>query len=188
MRIMYIMLNPKYISIVLVGLLAPYSANGDESALLFKSRELVAEYATLLQSELKKSMSTGGPVAAIEVCKDHAPRIAAELSDRHSVMVGRTSLNTRNADNAPDAWEVEMLTRFDSGSTLEVFESMPNGDTRYMKAIPTAAVCLVCHGEALSEDVVESLDAAYPHDQARGYEIGDIRGAFSITWPEAASD
>jgi len=173
---------------MLIGLLVPFSANGDDNALLLKSRELVAEYATLLQTELKQAMAKGGPVEAIAVCKDHAPRIAAELSDRHGAVVTRTSLKTRNADNAPDAWEKEILSRFDSGSALEAFETTSNGDARYMKAIPTAAVCLTCHGETLSTGVLESLAAAYPHDQARGYQIGDIRGAFSITWPDAITD
>ena len=50
-----------------------------------------------------------------------------------------------------------------------------------MKAIPTGEVCLACHGKDINPDVASALDAAYPQDQARGYALGDIRGAFSVS-------
>jgi hypothetical protein len=52
-----------------------------------------------------------------------------------------------------------------------------------MKAIPTAKVCLACHGSAITPEVTAALDEAYPQDQARGYAEGDIRGAFSLSKP-----
>nr|VFK61436.1 MAG: Protein of unknown function (DUF3365) [Candidatus Kentron sp. UNK]VFK69117.1 MAG: Protein of unknown function (DUF3365) [Candidatus Kentron sp. UNK] len=54
---------------------------------------------------------------------------------------------------------------------------------RYMKAIPTLEVCTLCHGASLSPDVVTKLDELYPEDQARGFKVGDIRGAFSFMQP-----
>nr|VFK10650.1 MAG: Protein of unknown function (DUF3365) [Candidatus Kentron sp. LPFa]VFK26753.1 MAG: Protein of unknown function (DUF3365) [Candidatus Kentron sp. LPFa] len=54
---------------------------------------------------------------------------------------------------------------------------------RYMKAIPTLEVCILCHGASLSPDVVAKLDELYPEDQARGFKVGDIRGAFSFMQP-----
>jgi len=155
----------------------------DESALLLKSRELVAEYATLLQAELQSAMASGGPVAAISVCKDQAPRIAADLSNSSGASVRRTSLQTRNANNEPDDWEFAVLGRFDALETAEYIEVAENGVTRYMKAIPIAPPCLSCHGVEIAPAIQEKLDQAYPHDRARGYELGDIRGAFSISWP-----
>jgi hypothetical protein len=52
-----------------------------------------------------------------------------------------------------------------------------------MKAIPTAAVCLVCHGETVEGALGEKIKALYPQDRATGYRLGDIRGAFTITQP-----
>jgi hypothetical protein len=49
-----------------------------------------------------------------------------------------------------------------------------------MKAIPTAELCLKCHGGDIDAKVAERLDALYPDDQARGYNQGDIRGAFTF--------
>ena len=52
-----------------------------------------------------------------------------------------------------------------------------------MKAIPTADLCLACHGESINPDIAAAIDEAYPEDQARGFKSGDIRGAFSLSKP-----
>jgi hypothetical protein len=174
---MYIMLNRIYGLFGICLLILPQAVIADdESALLLKSRGLTAEYASLLQTELKKAMSTGGPVAAIEVCRDLAPRVAQDLSNRSGARVRRTSLRTRNPDN------------FDTGTAKEYFDESESGNARYMKAIPTAAVCLVCHGQQIAAEIKATLDAAYPQDRARNYSLGEIRGAFSITWITDASN
>ena len=65
---------------------------------------------------------------------------------------------------------------------LEYLLQLEDGTIRYMSAIKTGAVCLVCHGDNLVDAISEKLDVDYPHDRARGYAQGDIRGAFSLTW------
>ena len=64
-------------------------------------------------------------------------------------------------------------------------EAEENGQRfwRYMKAIPTGEPCLACHGTALAPDVAETLARVYPDDQATGFDLGDIRDAFSIELP-----
>jgi len=54
---------------------------------------------------------------------------------------------------------------------------------RYMKAIPLGGVCSNCHGPVLKPEVVQKLDQYYPDDKARGFQVGDLRGAFTITQP-----
>jgi hypothetical protein len=179
------MLNKTWIFLTGLILMLPVTAAGDESALLLKSRELTAEYASLLQAELKAALSEGGPVAAISVCQDRAPAIASELSRRSGAKIGRTSLRFRNPGNAPEPWQRDVLADFDTGASQEFFDETAQGETRFMKAIPTGAVCLACHGETLAAEIEAALDEGYPHDLARGYTPGQIRGAFSIVWPVA---
>ena len=50
-----------------------------------------------------------------------------------------------------------------------------------MKAIPTAPLCLQCHGEAIAPPVAEKITKLYPEDKATGFREGDIRGAFVVT-------
>jgi hypothetical protein len=47
-----------------------------------------------------------------------------------------------------------------------------------MKAIPTGAVCLTCHGTEVKPEVLTKIKELYPNDKATGYQEGDIRGAF----------
>ena len=49
-----------------------------------------------------------------------------------------------------------------------------------MKAIPTAEACLACHGHAVESELAALIDQYYPEDQARGFEVGDLRGAFTL--------
>jgi hypothetical protein len=158
-----------------------------------QARELTKAFATRLQGELKAGLKEGGPTAAVRVCKEEAPAIAASLSEQSGWQVARTSLKTRNPENAPDEWERQVLEQFDdrqaagqpvADMTYAAVVEQDGAETyRFMKAIPTAEVCLACHGSDLSPDLVEALDKAYPEDQARGYELGDIRGAFTLSKP-----
>jgi hypothetical protein len=162
-------------------------ATADEDALLFESRNVVGSFAAELQTALQDAMAAGGPVAAIEVCKDVAPEIAERMSAETGATVGRTSLRLRNPANTPSDWQRDVLEDFVNGANDEFFERIGNNGARYMKAIKTGALCLNCHGTVLAPDVRRQLDDAYPDDQARGYYLDDIRGAFLVIWPEAGS-
>jgi hypothetical protein len=139
------------------------------------------------------AMKAGGPVNAIQVCNTRAPAIAAGFSGQKGWTVARTSLKYRNPDNAPDAWERKVLEQFEERKAngedpkqmvyAEVVEDGRTKIFRFMKAIPTGPVCLACHGEKIDAAVEAEIQALYPDDQARGFNAGDIRGAFTITQP-----
>ena len=165
----------------------------DDDRLMTESRDIVDEFAGALKGELQESMGSGGPLAAIDVCKDRAPKIASDLSRSSGAKLRRTSLRFRNPVNAPEPWEARVLREFeatasadDSGAPLEYFSREDDGTVRYMSAIRTGGVCLVCHGVGMAPEIAEKLDGEYPYDSARGYVPGDIRGAFSVTWPVPA--
>jgi len=157
-----------------------------------EAKALIKEFAGTLKDELQAAIKAGGPISAIAVCKDRAPAIAADLATRSGWEVKRTSLKPRNlALDTPDAWERQVLNRFEERKTAgEAADTLAFGAVaddagtkrfRFMKAIPTGEVCLACHGKDINPDVASALDAAYPQDQARGYALGDIRGAFSVS-------
>jgi len=158
-----------------------------------ESRIVVSDFMLQLKTELKAAMKEGGPSNAIQVCKNKAPQIAAEISEKQGWRVARTALKLRNPLNEPDAWELKVMQEFEkrkaSGEeikTLEYAEIVTNGGKkqfRYMKAIPTGEVCLKCHGNDIDPNVAATLNNFYPHDQATGFKEGDIRGAFTITQP-----
>ena len=51
-----------------------------------------------------------------------------------------------------------------------------------MKAIPVGGPCVACHGATLAEPVATKLDSLYPQDKARGYNPGELRGAFTLKY------
>ncbi len=150
----------------------------------------IKQLATELKQTLVASMQSGGPVASIETCSVKAPEIADKLSD--DLIIKRTSLKHRNPNNAPDAWEQQVLISFDKqlaeGTPIEQLVHSEkvtdeNGTKlRMMRAIPTQGLCLSCHGDkqTMSEDLVNALEKTYPNDLATGYQVGQIRGAFSV--------
>lgn len=143
-----------------------------------------------LKTELHATMVNDGPLAAIKVCNEKAMPLTAQISEQTGWSVGRTSLKVRNPANQADEWEQAQLQEFDrllaagqTPATLEVFEeNKENGKTvqRFMKAIAIEAGCLACHGETLAEPVRAKLDQLYPNDKARGYSVGQLRGAFTL--------
>jgi hypothetical protein len=180
--------------VAVAGCLTAFAAFADDAQdRAAKSREAVKEFAGGLQNALQSAMKEGGPVKAIEACNKVAPGIAADISRKNNWDVGRTSLKVRNSNNAPDAWERAVLEKFEQRKAagedptkIEHFEVVTEGGKkhfRYMKAIPTAEICTKCHGTAIDPAVGAKLKELYPNDQATGFKVGDLRGAFSIVQP-----
>ncbi len=167
--------------------------NSTPGALSEQSRDLIEQFSGRLQNELQQAMADGGPVNAIDVCKVRAPAIARELST-DGWQIRRVSLRPRNPDNAADEFERRTLRDFEDKQArgwqverLAYYKMQQHqqgerefSEFRYLKAIPTRSLCLTCHGDNMPAEVKTKLDALYPDDQARGYQLGDIRGAFSL--------
>ncbi|MCK9238631.1 MAG: DUF3365 domain-containing protein [Thiopseudomonas sp.] len=148
---------------------------------------LIPPFAQDLMATVKQAKEDGGPVKAVAACQTLAP----EIANQHSTAdwtIGRTSLKTRNRNNAPDAWERSVLANFaeraargEDAKSISHAETV-NGQFRMMKAIPIQEDCLGCHGTSIKPDITAALDEKYPDDQARGYAVGDIRGAFTLRY------
>ncbi|HAA05467.1 MAG TPA: hypothetical protein DCE18_19160, partial [Syntrophobacteraceae bacterium] len=93
-----------------------------------------------------------------------------DLTNSESKIRGHiTSANPLRPENAPDAWEAEVLKGFEAGgieahTTLEL-----SGEPylRLMRPLVVEADCLKCHG-------------------AQGYQVGQIRGGISVSMPLTA--
>lgn len=162
----------------------------DTAALEQQAQAITQQFGGQLKALLQANMMAGGPVQALQVCKTNAPQIARQVSADQGWTVARTSSKVRNPANTADAWEARILAdwadKIGKGAPVEGLKVSAlveqNGQTvyRYMQAIPTAQMCLNCHGSELSGPVKESLQALYPQDQATGFRVGDLRGAFSL--------
>lgn len=159
--------------------------------------KLSAQFLGELKSALVEEMQQGGPAAAIGVCTDLAPEIAGRLSRETGWRVTRVGTRVRNPLlGMPDPWEQQALQKLqqelDSGaqpplSHSEIVEEPGGRYFRYVRAINVGGPCLACHGskDQMSSEVRHLLAERYPHDQATGYALGDLRGAVSIKQPLA---
>lgn len=185
--------NPLILAVVTWLLATPTAAAGglDEPAWITDSREAARALGASLLSELAGALADS-PVAAIEVCSERAPAIAAAESGRRGATLGRTALGFRNPANAPADWQRAVLERFarelaagaDPASLEHAEEVVAEGvlERRWMKPIMTVPLCLPCHGEALAPEVAAAIAARYPQDRATGFAAGDLRGAFYVVW------
>lgn len=156
-----------------------------------QARAAVAAYSSALKSELSAALHAGGPLEAITVCNVRAPSIAKSVSLDSGMDLSRVSLRNRNPGNAPNAWQAAVLEEFEArlatGENIdaltwqEIADSDGRQEFRFMQAIPTASLCLACHGEVLAPPVAAKLAELYPDDKATGFREGDLRGAFVVT-------
>jgi hypothetical protein len=172
---------------------APARAEDSVPEWLVKSRAITQQLGAALKAELGAAIAKSGPAGAIDVCRTRAPEIAAKLSSESGATVTRTALRVRNPANAPDDLQRAVLEQFDDDlkaghveQPLEAAVEINRGgskERRYMRAIPTDAMCLTCHGTSLAPDVAAVIAKQYPADRATGFATGQLRGAFSVVWP-----
>lgn len=163
----------------------------DKAALAEEAKTAIKMYGGSLKAELQTAMQTGGPINALAVCQTKAPEMAKTVSASQQLQVSRVSLRNRNpVMGVPSEWQAQVLNDFEArkvkGEALEslvyseLVESNGKQEFRFMKAIPTEAICLTCHGSDISPAVMTRLTELYPQDKATGFKEGDLRGAFVV--------
>jgi hypothetical protein len=175
--------------------LAAASAFAADAGLLDDARAAAMSVPPRLVAALQEEIAKSGFDGAIDVCRDQAPQMAKEASEKTGWQIRRVSLKNRNPKAVPDAWEQAVLQDFnrraaagENPATLEKGEVVAEGGMkvyRYMKALPTQPLCLNCHGAPadLSPAVKARLAERYPNDKATGYAVGQIRGAMTLKRP-----
>ena len=161
---------------------------GDLKARTLVARQHAKALGGALKARLQEAIGQGGLVKGIEACKLEAGPIAKAISG-NGWTVGRTALRVRTPANTPDAWEREQLiafsnqlsAQFDGPLEASHYDSA-TGEFRYLKAIKTDEICTACHGQSVAPRVQAAIDDAYPEDEAMGFDIGTLRGAFTLTY------
>lgn len=168
---------------------APADGAADEAL----ARKAMQRYGQRLREELTSAMQRGGPVAAVDVCHTAAPAVAEEVERELGVRVGRVAVldRERNPLQRAQGWQGDVLATLrapeDGGAAEPVTlrESLP-GDValRMVRAIPTEAPCLACHGQDVQPAVRAAIARHYPNDRATGFALGELRGALWVEVPK----
>jgi len=163
-----------------------------------RGQAIASELGKSLYSALLKAVSTKGVAASIQVCKEIALPLTKQLN-QEGIQVKRISDRLRNPKNAADRTDREVLTVYQAlwkepqkRPAYLVRKLDKDGKTafRYYQPIAMRGMCLSCHGGGADvSDYVERVIAKhYPADNARGYELGELRGLIRVELSGATAD
>ena len=180
--------------VLAVALSGPLLAGGPQQTVFpaetARAEQAMNELQRALLAKLSAAMTSGGPAAAVEVCRTDARTIAESVAKAQGLELGRTSHRLRNPANAPRAWArpaVDAAAGSKAASEgLRVFDL---GDrVGVLRPIGTAEACTTCHGAAddVHRNIGATLAAAYPKDRATGFAAGDLRGWMWAEVPKGA--
>ncbi|AJR15582.1 PF11845 family protein [Leptospira interrogans serovar Hebdomadis str. R499] len=161
--------------------------NAEKKEILLR---LISEFQIDLQKNLESAIRTKGVVGAIDVCRTISTEKEAALKTEFpGILIRRVSEKPRNPNHQPDAWETEIFNQWKESqkkqNTPYTVILSKNTEVRILQPIilqnPT---CLQCHGSPkdINPEVSKKIAELYPKDQAKGYKLGELRGAFSAIW------
>lgn len=121
-----------------------------------------------------------------EVCRPVGMR-AMELSQENGWQVKQIAAKYRNPAHAPNDLHASMaLAKFQQDPELVGFwdrETINNqAGTRYYRRINVEQSCLACHG--LKNQRPQFVKDNYPQDLAYNFQVGDLRGMYSVFIPD----
>ncbi len=155
------------------------------------ARTAVKKHAHKLKADLAQALKDGGTKGAIGSCVSISPEIDAIVSEEQGIEIGRTALKVRNSENAADDWEAAGLELFSKqiadGADPHKLEHYDVTITtegqrlfRYLKPIMMQEMCLACHGPNVAQDIKSEIAKSYPDDKAIGFNLNELRGAFTL--------
>ena len=157
--------------------------------------EISTEAQTQLIGALQNAIAEKGVEEAIRFCNVQALPILAEVGDKYNVSIRRASNDYRNPEDQVKDYEAEILDAYAYNTENAIknepnIQKLDNGEfLLFTKAIQIPnSLCLNCHGEPgkdITEETLKVIDELYPDDKAKGHQIGDLRGMWSIRLPRS---
>ena len=123
------------------------------------------------------------------VCKPVGKR-AKQISAERGWVVQQLAEKYRNPAHKLDAEAQELHEQFAKSPDLTDtwIRTVRNGRVgwRYARRITVQSSCLACHGP--KQQRPDFVKKGYPNDRAYGFEVGDLRGLYSVFVPTPLSD
>ena len=160
-----------------------------------RGKAIVAETFGLLSTNLQSALASGGVSNALPFCSLAASPLTGSMAHKHGVRLRRFSHKPRNPAGKADAAELGLLGKFREQLALTnlvppiVTNLEPGLVTFIAPIVLNNPMCLNCHGEPDKDIKPENLAIIrklYPQDQAIGFHLGELRGAWRIDFPAAS--
>lgn len=186
------------VAILLVsGLLSARPATAQENPPAMEQLPRVVESIESLD-DLRERLATsflgeGGVEADREtftqVCRPVGKK-ARSLSEENPWQVRQMAVKYRNPKHEADeeARRIHRLMEEDPDLRgLWIRDTVDGREgIRYFRRITVRQSCMECHGA--KEDRPEFIQENFPEDRAHGFEVGDLRGVYSVFVPTAGPD
>jgi hypothetical protein len=166
-----------------------------QNAALQRGKAIVAETFSLLSSNLQTAFQQGGVSNALPFCSLAASPLTAGMAGKHGVTIRRVTHKPRNLAGRADTTELATLNQFEAALTGTnpppplVTNLTENSVTFFAPIVLNNELCLKCHGEPgkdISAGNVAVIQRLYPQDEATGFKLGQLRGAWRIDIPLAS--
>jgi hypothetical protein len=157
-------------------------------------KSIAAETFSLLSSNLQTAMQQGGVSNALPFCSLAASPLTAGMAGKYGVTIRRVTHKPRNPADRANATESAILQQFEVA--LNGTNPPPSFVTNFTTSTASYfapimlnnELCLKCHGETgkdISTENVAVIHRLYPQDEATGFKLGQLRGAWRIDIPLA---
>jgi hypothetical protein len=162
---------------------------------LRRGRAIAAETFGLLRTNLQTAIQAGGISNALPFCSLAASPLTASMAEKHGVTLRRITHKARQPSSKANAPEQTVLYEFESLMTPAsithppppvVTNLAPGTLTFFAPIVIGVDLCLKCHGEPgadIAPTDLEVIRKLYPQDEATGFKLGQLRGAWRIDFP-----
>lgn len=163
----------------------------DTTAVISAGQEISQAAFQALSRNLQQAMKEGGVKNALEFCNVRAMTLTDSLASHYGIELRRASHQPRNPQNRADSLEMatikEYIQKIEQGGELKPVTYADNNAITYHAPIRIPGqLCLNCHGNPgtdIAQSDLETIQELYPEDEATGFEMGELRGLWSIQFP-----
>jgi len=166
-----------------------------QQAAVQRGKAIATETFGLLSTNLQTALQSGGVSNALPFCSLAASPLTAGMAGKHGVTLRRVTHKPRNPAGRADASELTILNQFSAALTGTnpppplVTNFTAGAVTFFAPIVLNNELCLKCHGapgQDISPENVAVIQGLYPQDEATGFKLGDLRGAWRIDFPLAS--
>ena len=154
-----------------------------------EAKRWVERTSGVLVSNLVQALSAGGAAGALESCSVRVPDLMKAAATNSGMGLVRVSHRPRNPANRAGKEDLEAIREWEEairgGRPVEPrWTVRPDGTATLHVPIRIALpTCLKCHGSPgtdIEPRTLERIRAAYPSDEATGFRVGGLRGAWRV--------
>lgn len=170
---------------------------GVQDAARQRGRAIAAEAFALLSANLQSAIQAGGVSNALPFCSLAASPLTASLAEKHGVTLRRITHKPRNPQARADAAGLAILKSFETALAHGATNPPPSpvvtnldgyAVTFFAPIVLNNELCLKCHGDP-GQDIapadLEVIRSLYRQDEATGFRLGQLRGAWRIDFNPA---